>query len=118
MMKNDIAAVLALALGLTVAGCSQKKEVKRKSSDKPLVGNYIYYDKAGILHTRSGCKSVYKVPNIGTRPVRAKAIAGIWDVDLNNICSQCVTTDQLEFLVATAKANLESAEIVDTIAVE
>lgn len=82
--------------------------------------DFIYIDRAGVLHTQSGCKAVTKIYG-GTQPVKPLKAGNVTKEMLNNICSQCVTEKQLLYLSDIAdyrtRENIEFEE-VDTLAIE
>lgn len=60
----------------------------RKKKDDG-IGEYIYRDKNRVLHTKNGCKAVYK--DHGSQPVDVIRKEAVTEYYLENVCSQCVT---------------------------
>ena len=111
-----------------LVSCETKKETKQKADEKPktekksdnkdFLGRYVYEDRGHILHTKNGCKAVYRIPTVGTQPVTAIDVETIYRIDYSRICSQCVTPEQLEMLSMIAKINREEHEYTDSFAAE
>ena len=122
--------LIALLTICLFVSCETKKEVKQKTEEKPQtekkkksddkdrIGRYVYEDRGHVLHTKSGCKAVFKIPNIGTQPVTAIETEKILSIDYSMICSQCVTSDDLEYLSLIIKFNQEKDNLADSIAVD
>lgn len=87
--------MLFLILAMTIVGCSQKKEEKSKSTTQ-LIGKYVYIDRRNVLHTKNGCKAVYKDNNMQqVNPIEPVCISF---ENLNSVCSQCVTEQMIDSL--------------------
>ena len=118
-MKHSI--FIALCMFIMFSCGNKEKEMpqnKKKSDKKEVLGKYVYEDRGHILHTKSGCKAVYKIPNVGTKPVTVIEAEMILSIDYNNICSQCVTPEQLDMLSLIIEKNKESEESADTVAID
>lgn len=109
--RNRYLAILIIVLPfLLVAGfymyrCQPTKESPQESlpaSSKPL-GEYIYMDRMGVLHTKNGCTSVFK--DRGAKPVNPVSVTDISIRNIASICSQCVTEEQYSLLKALAESN-------------
>jgi len=109
--RNRYLAILIIVLPfLLVAGFymfrNQPKEGKPQenplTSSSPL-GEYIYMDRMGVLHTKSGCTSVFK--DRGAKPVNPVSVTDISIQNIASICSQCVTEEQYSLLKALAESN-------------
>lgn len=111
-----------------LVSCETKKETKQKADEKPKtekksdnkdhIGKYVFEDRGHILHTKNGCKAVYKIPTVGMQPVTAIDVETIISIDYSRICSQCVTSDDLEYLSAIAKIHREEQEYTDSVPAE
>ena len=111
-----------------LVSCETKKETRQKADEKPqtekesdnkdMLGIYVYVDRGHILHTKNGCKAVYRIPTVGTQPVTAIDVETIYHIDYSQICSQCVTSKQLHMLSVMAKINRERHEYTDSFAAE
>lgn len=81
---------------LLTASCSQKKEQITQKVQKPLIGKYLYIDNANVLHTKNGCKAVFKDRNMQmVNPVDPVCLSF---ESLNRVCSRCVTEEQIDSL--------------------
>ena len=96
-----------------ILSCSEKKIHSTKESAKPEkeeIGYYVYFDRAWVLHTKNGCKAVYKDHNMQeVRPVKPLDITRS---NLKRVCSQCVSESQIIELEELIKAK-EVAEILE-----
>ena len=70
--------------------CNKSKAESEKHKD---IGDYVYIDFRGILHTKNGCQAVYK--DHGAQPVSVTCVKDMDEIDFSKICSQCVTDMQL-----------------------
>ncbi len=95
MSKNNCIVAFILALLFVVFSCKESNDGSFK---------YVYIDKVGILHTKNGCKAVNKMHG-GTQPVIPIKRRQITTELLLNICSQCVTEEQLDLLYTLASIN-------------
>ena len=60
------------------------------------IGQYVYIDYAHVLHTKQGCRAVYKDHSMQlVNPVRPEDLT---EGHLGRVCSQCVTPEQIEEL--------------------
>lgn len=55
-MKYYVSFLLILMLFVSCSSKGNKATTKQKSE----IGKYVYIDKAGVLHTKNGCKAVFK----------------------------------------------------------
>lgn len=111
--RNRYLAILIIVLPfLLVAGFymfrKQPKEGKLQeslpTSSSPLgLGEYIYMDRMGVLHTKNGCTSVFK--DRGAKPVHPVIVSDVSRSNIASICSQCVTEEQYSLLKALAESN-------------
>lgn len=108
---NRYLAVLIIVLPfLLVAGfyayrSQSKKEMPQENqpaSGSPL-GEYIYMDRMGVLHTENGCAYVFK--DRGAKPVHPVSVTDINRHNISSICSQCVTEEQYSLLKALVESN-------------
>ena len=88
----------------------RQQEVKSQNKlEKQDFGQYVYLDRAFVLHTKNGCKAVYKDHNM--QAVRPVLIDNVTRNNLDRICSQCVTEGQLDFMMGYLKAKEEVYEL-------
>ena len=106
--------ILAVSISATISSCSsnnkkseQSETVRKEKKDE--LGQYVYLDRAFVLHTKNGCKAVYKDHNM--QAVRPVLIDNVTRNNLNRICSQCVTEEQLDFIMGYLKAKEEVHEL-------
>lgn len=70
----------------------QEPKETRKTENEG-IGLYVYLDRAWVLHTKNGCKAVYKDHNMQeVKPVKPEEVTR---KNLMRVCSQCVTESQL-----------------------
>ena len=88
--------------------CSEKKakqEPKERAKTEKGIGLYVYFDRAWVLHTKNGCKAVFKDHNMQeVRPVKPTDLKM---ENLKRVCSQCVTEYQLIELEGLIEAKME-----------
>ena len=98
-----------LAVSFSCVSCSKgtsKSEKSTKTEKEPELGTYVYLDRAFVLHTKNGCKSVYKDHNM--QEVRPIPIEEVTRNRLEKVCSQCVTEEQLIILSEYLSAKEET----------
>ena len=93
-LNNILLCIIVFAF---ILSCGEKitkqgpKEVPK--TEKEGIGLYVYIDRAWVLHTKNGCKAVYKDHNMQeVRPVNPEEVTRS---NLKRVCSQCVTESQL-----------------------
>ena len=86
--------LLIIFLITTLLSCHNRQQPERGSRLK----KYVYIDWVGVLHTKNGCKAVYKDHSM--QQVRPILVADLELDNLNKICSQCVTEEQIDSLIA------------------
>ena len=107
-MKN-----LLLLIVLVVVSCNSntpKKELSKPDAKEPPLGTYIYLDNGYVLHTKNGCKAVFKNHNM--QAVRPIPVEDVSEAYLKRVCSQCVTEEQLSILHALIAAKEEVTDSV------
>lgn len=92
---------------------TSQQEKANESKKDPVLGEYVYLDRAFVLHTKNGCKAVYKDHNI--QEVCPITIDDVTRNNLRRVCSQCVTEEQLILMSEYISAKEEAFE-TDTIA--
>jgi len=112
---------LCIMLLVIALSCSEKK-TKQKSkeptkTEEEGIGLYVYFDRAWVLHTKNGCKAVYKDHNM--QEVRPVSPTELKMENLKRVCSQCVTEHQLIELEGLIEAH-RAADVLegDTAAAE
>lgn len=114
MMRFLAKTLLIILLVACISSCRGNDEGKGSAI------KYVYLDRAGILHTKNGCKAVTKIYG-GNQPVKPLRAENITKEMLNNICSQCVTENQLlrlsDIVDYRTRDDIEFEE-VDTLAIE
>lgn len=105
-----------LAVSVSCISCSKgtsRPEESVKKEKEPELGTYVYLDRAFVLHTKNGCKAVYKDHNM--QEVRPLTFDEITRDRLKRVCSQCVTEEQLillsEYLLAKEEAFKDSVAV-------
>ena len=108
-MRKYILVILVL---MVILSCSEKKtkqEVKEPVKTEEGIGLYVYFDRAWVLHTKNGCKAVYKDHNMQeVRPVKPTELK---KEKLKRVCSQCVTEHQLIELEGLIEAEMDAETI-------
>lgn len=107
-MKN-----LLLLIILIMVSCNSntpKKEISKPDTKEPALGTYIYLDNGYVLHTKNGCKAVFKNHNM--QAVRPIPVEDVSEAYLKRVCSQCVTEEQLSILHALIAAK---GEVTDSV---
>lgn len=109
--------ILVVSISATISSCSsnnkkseqpeQSETVRKEKKDE--LGQYVYLDRAFVLHTKNGCEAVYKDHNM--QVVRPVLIDNVTRNNLDRICSQCVTEGQLDFMMGYLKAKEEVYEL-------
>lgn len=106
--------ILVVFISATISSCSsnnkkseQSETVRKEKKDE--LGQYVYLDRAFVLHTKNGCEAVYKDHNM--QAVRPVLIDNVTRNNLDRICSQCVTEGQLDFMIGYLKAKEEVYEL-------
>lgn len=112
--------LLGILLMMLVISCSEKKvkqEPKEPARTEDGIGLYVYLDRARVLHTKNGCKAVFKDHNMQeVRPVKP---ADLKMENLKRVCSQCVTEYQLIELEGLIEAQIDADALRgDTVAAE
>ncbi len=111
LLRNTIC--MFVLLPLLTGACKEKESAT--------IISYIYIDRSGVLHTQNGCKAVTKIYG-GNQPVKPLRAENVTKEMLDNICSQCVTEKQLQYLLDIAdyrnRDDVEFEEEVDTLAIE
>lgn len=98
-----------LAVSVSCISCSKgmsRQEQSLKKEKEPELGAFVYLDRAFVLHTKNGCKSVYKDHNM--QEVRPIPIEEVTRNRLEKVCSQCVTEEQLILLSEYLSAKEET----------
>lgn len=85
----------------------QQQYTKEETIEKKsIIGKYIYVDKSMVLHTKNGCKAVFKDNSTQTvTPVEPQCLS---NAHLAKVCSQCVSEEQIECLKDTFDKYRES----------
>lgn len=85
----------------------QQQDTKEETIEKKsIIGKYIYVDKSMVLHTKNGCKAVFKDNSTQTvTPVEPQCLS---NAHLAKVCSQCVSEEQIECLKDTFDKYRES----------
>jgi hypothetical protein len=82
-----------------ISGCGHKIKEKENDWSKNKVASlekYVYIDKAQVLHSKNGCKAVYKDHNMQeVNPVEPECLSF---ENLSKVCSQCVTNQMIDSL--------------------
>lgn len=107
MTTKTLLLFILLALFLSCNRKSQPKESSRSEKKEVInLGAFVYIDRASVLHTRTGCKAVFKDHSM--QVVHPSQIEDVVRGDLDRICSQCVTEDQLSILMGYVAAKEKS----------
>lgn len=87
----------AITKYISYLGKVERREPVNNSQQKDIViGQYVYIDYARVLHTKQGCRAVYKDHNMQVvNPVRPDELT---EWNLSRVCSQCVAPEQIEEL--------------------
>ena len=107
-----------LAVSFSCVSCSKgtsRSEKSAKTEKEPELGTYVYLDRAFVLHTKNGCKAVYKDHNM--QEVRPLTIDEVTRNRLERVCSQCVTEEQI-ILMSEYLSAKEEAFDTDSISVD
>jgi len=107
-----------LAVSFSCVSCSKgtsRPEKSAKTEKEPVLGTYVYLDRAFVLHTKNGCKAVYKDHNM--QEVRPLTIDEVTRNRLERVCSQCVTEEQI-ILMSEYLSAKEEAFDTDSISVD
>lgn len=113
-MKKLISCLPICILATIMFSCNSgktklKEDSPEKTKPKDGVGLYVYIDVAGVLHVKNGCKAVYKDRSMQVvRPVNP---VDVLRSNLNRICSQCVTEDNIVQLEAIISAREQTPEL-------
>ena len=112
-----ILAMLLLAFTISCSNKDTKQDIKDPVKTEEGIGVYVYLDRARVLHTKNGCKAVFKEHNMQeVRPVKPTDLKM---ENLKRVCSQCVTEHQLIELEGLIEAELDARALEsDTIAAE
>ena len=95
----SIIAFAAVTAGVSYIVLSHQEKPKHKEPNKPLIGKYVYIDKDMVIHTKNGCKAVYKDHNSqSVQPVEPQCLSY---GSLDKVCSACVTEKQIDCLKDT-----------------
>jgi len=104
---------LLLLIILMMVSCSSntsKKDMSLPEKKEPALGMYVYLDNGYVLHTKNGCKAVFKNKNM--QAVRPIPVEDVSEAYLRRVCSQCVTEEQLSMLHALTAAKEELTDSV------
>ena len=93
-MKNLL--LLVILIMMSCSSNTSKKETSLPDKKEPTLGMYVYLDNGLVLHTKNGCKAVFKNKNM--QAVRPIPIEEVSEAYLKRVCSQCVTEKQLSML--------------------
>lgn len=88
--------VFVILMSMFVFSCSTKK-MNHDCHENDTLRKYVYVDKANVVHTNNGCKSVYKYHSMqSVEPVSPNSL---WvESVLDKVCSQCVSEKQIDQL--------------------
>lgn len=85
--------ILTISL-ITLLACSGNTQ--KNAADNAKIGKYVYIDEAKVLHTKNGCKAVYKDHSMQrVNPVEPLCLSF---ESLGRLCSQCVSEQQIDSL--------------------
>lgn len=111
-MVKYISLALHLCLILMFLSCSNgaKTKVPTKEPVRKVdcLGIFVYIDGAGVLHTKNGCRAVFKDHSM--QVVRPVEITEVSEYNLRRICSQCVTESNILHLKDLIKAKEVTSE--------
>ena len=98
-MRRIVFSFIITSALLSCSSNSKKEELPDYSKYKiATLGKYVYIDQGKVIHTQKDCKSVFKKNN--TQSIDVVPSRYIWAPQfvLQNICSKCVTSRQIEQL--------------------
>lgn len=107
---NKIELSIILTCTCIFISCVRKNNAKCESADK--IGNYVYIDTQGVLHSDKNCVALILLDNRGVEFVETQKLQ---QVHLKSLCSKCIEDRDYELLKKVVEKNKINSDDVSVL---